>query len=1089
MDYLFLGLLCLAALALGPIAFFSTLGHGRRLREAEAALRATAQRLTELNVAFREARASLDRVTARLAEAETPSRAVPSEVAPAPSVARAEAPSTIASVSGAVAETVVPAAADGAPVTAPSEPTPERPTATEETPATQEEPARAAAPPLSPPARAAPAPKQSWEEALGARWTVWVGGVAIALGALLLVRYSIEQGFFGPGARIALGLIIAVALVAAGEYLRRRETAPAVRGVPVAYVPGVLTAAGTVAAFGSIYAAHALYGFIGPGVAFLALGATGLAAMLAAALHGPALAGLGLLGSLVAPLLVASDRPEPWPVVVYVAVVVAAAYWLARARHWLWLALSAAAGGGLWSVVLFVGAQSLDFYHAGLACLVIQIALAAAFLAVQPYREERDEAAGFDGAASLALAGLTIVGLLFFHIHASAEAADFYWIAAIAAVVVALVAAGVLAAPVAAAAALAGVVVLAAAVYWPAVDTARSIETPAILWDWAWPAPLGPRRFIAFCVVLSLVSAAVVGKRLLDGPLLPMVPAAFYAGAATLTPLGVLVIADLRLAAGRPSWPIAAGAALLGALFAAATSRFQIVLATKEAPSTRLGLGTFAASAIAALAAGLVFALDGAALTVALALAALATAVASTRLNVPVLRWCVAAIGVALAGRLAWNPRIVGAALSPTPIFNWLLFGYGAPALAFGLAARLMRRAGDDIPVRVADALTILFSAFLFFFEIRHLTNHGDPFARGSGLVEQALLAISSFGFAIVLIRLDASRANVVFRWASLGAGVLGMAFAAFGLLLACNPFLDGKPVEGGLFVNALLLGYLIPAALAGLTAVFGQRRRPLWYWGSAAALALLLALFYAALELRLWFHGPAIGWDEGFTLSELGLDVAATLVLTLFSIIAGSGPRAMATARAFFIASALIALGGLAGFGNPLFTNDPIAGGAAINALLVAYALPGLLTLALARLERALSSRALGPVANVATILWFFAFATLETRRVFQGAAIGIERGAGAGEWYAYSAVWLALGLLLLGYGVWRGLREARWASAFFIFATTLKVFLFDLSGLEGVLRALSFLGLGAALIGIGLVYQKWVFARRAPDADLRAT
>jgi uncharacterized membrane protein len=77
-----------------------------------------------------------------------------------------------------------------------------------------------------------------------------------------------------------------------------------------------------------------------------------------------------------------------------------------------------------------------------------------------------------------------------------------------------------------------------------------------------------------------------------------------------------------------------------------------------------------------------------------------------------------------------------------------------------------------------------------------------------------------------------------------------------------------------------------------------------------------------------------------------------------------------------------------------------------------------------------------------------------------------------------------LALGLALLGYGVWRGLPEARWASAFFIFATTLKVFLFDLAGLEGFLRALSFLGLGAALIGIGLVYQKWVFIRRAPEA-----
>ena len=684
----------------------------------------------------------------------------------------------------------------------------------------------------------------------------------------------------------------------------------------------------------------------------------------------------------------------------------------------------------------------------------------------------------------MALAGLTIVGLLIFHIHNIAEAADIFWVAAIVVVVAALVLAGVLAAPVAVAVGLAGVVVLAASAYWPVVDSARSIDQIRILLDWAWPAPIGPGQFLAFSIVLGLAPAAIIGKRLLDGPRLGQVPAAIYAGAATLTPLGVLIIADLRLAEGRPSWPIAAGAALLGALFAGAASRFQIVLATNEAPSTRLGLGAFTASAIAALAAGLVFALDGAALTVALALAALATAFASTRLNVPVLRWCVAAIGVALAGRLAWNPRIVGAALSPTPIFNWLLFGYGAPALAFGLAARLMRRAAEDIPVRVADALAILFSAFLFFFEIRHLTNHGDPFARGSGLIEQALLAISSLGFAIVLIRLDAARANVVFLWASLGAGVLGVACAAIGLLLVYNPFLDGRPVEGGLFLNALVLGYLLPAALAGLLAIFARGRRPLWYWGGAAALAMLMAFSYGALELRLLFHGPAIGWDEGFTLSELGLDFASCLVLTLLSIIAGSGPRATTAARAFFIASAAVAVLGLAAFGNPLFTDDPIAGGVAINALFVAYALPGLLTLALARLERALSSRAIGSAANFSAILWFFAFATLETRRVFQGAAIGIDRGAGNGEWYAYSAVWLALGLALLGYGVWRGFREARWASAFFIFATTLKVFLFDLAGLEGFLRALSFLGLGAALIGIGLVYQKWVFVRRAAEA-----
>ena len=45
------------------------------------------------------------------------------------------------------------------------------------------------------------------------------------------------------------------------------------------------------------------------------------------------------------------------------------------------------------------------------------------------------------------------------------------------------------------------------------------------------------------------------------------------------------------------------------------------------------------------------------------------------------------------------------------------------------------------------------------------------------------------------------------------------------------------------------------------------------------------------------------------------------------------------------------------------------------------------------------------------------------------------------------------------------------------------LKIFLFDLAGLDGILRAFSFIGLGLVLIGIGLVYQKFVFAPKQPS------
>jgi uncharacterized membrane protein len=46
------------------------------------------------------------------------------------------------------------------------------------------------------------------------------------------------------------------------------------------------------------------------------------------------------------------------------------------------------------------------------------------------------------------------------------------------------------------------------------------------------------------------------------------------------------------------------------------------------------------------------------------------------------------------------------------------------------------------------------------------------------------------------------------------------------------------------------------------------------------------------------------------------------------------------------------------------------------------------------------------------------------------------------------------------------------------------LKVFLIDMSNLEGILRALSFIGLGAVLIGIGLFYQR-ILVKKSVEPD----
>jgi uncharacterized membrane protein len=114
--------------------------------------------------------------------------------------------------------------------------TPAAPAATAPEPVMQE--AAPALPPELPPA--APAePAKSFEERFGASWVVWIGGIALALGGIFLVQYSIEAGLIGPGVRIALGALLAAALTGAGEWTRRRDQAAGFAGLPNAHIPSI----------------------------------------------------------------------------------------------------------------------------------------------------------------------------------------------------------------------------------------------------------------------------------------------------------------------------------------------------------------------------------------------------------------------------------------------------------------------------------------------------------------------------------------------------------------------------------------------------------------------------------------------------------------------------------------------------------------------------------------------------------------------------------------------------------------------------------------------------------------------------------
>ena len=80
-------------------------------------------------------------------------------------------------------------------------------------------------------------------------------------------------------------------------------------------------------------------------------------------------------------------------------------------------------------------------------------------------------------------------------------------------------------------------------------------------------------------------------------------------------------------------------------------------------------------------------------------------------------------------------------------------------------------------------------------------------------------------------------------------------------------------------------------------------------------------------------------------------------------------------------------------------------------------------------------------------------------------------------------------LGVALLAAGLVLKSQVLRLASAALVVVAVAKVFVLDMAELEGVLRALSFIGLGVVLIGIGLFYQRMITRLAAAEHARAAT
>ena len=839
------------------------------------------------------------------------------------------------------------------PEPAPAPARPPEPAATPAAPGPIAASAAAAAPPplpshLPPPVPPAPPPAApprsiSFEERFGTRWVVWVGGIALALGGIFLVRYTIQQGLIGPAVRIALGALLAVALIAVGEWARRKERLLGLPGLPSADIPSILTAAGTIVAYATVYAAYALYNFLPPGAAFILLGLVALATLAAALLHGPALAGLGVVGAFVAPLLVASAEPDYWSLYIYVAVVTAAAFALARARLWSWLAVTAIALGALWT---FPGADlfPVEAIGAHVFNALAGYVLAAIFLVCGLLYGPEARPGEVDWLSTLALSAYLLVAafLVLTSQHDTVAFTAFVVLTAATVAIAWRTEAATGAVPVAALLAVAvvadwAVPMILSNLIAPAGPAAPAIADPQRY-------NYGPHLFVAAAWAAMFGIAGFLAQGRSARALVPIL----WSATAAIVPLAMLIALYYRIAELDRSLPFAGLALLLAAIYAVAT---ETLVQREPRPGLAASGAIFATATLAALALALTFALEKGWLTIGLALMAPGAAWIAEKRPLPALRWVAAVMVAVTVARIGYEPRIVGTDLGATPIFNWLLYGYGVPALSFWVAGWLLRRRADDLPARITDAGAILFTVLLVIFEIRHYITGGDIYRPVNDITEAALDVNAGLALTIALERIRGRTGSIVHNVGALVIAALTLCTIVFELIIVPGLGFNHAPIEGAFF-NTILLGYGLPAVLAIILALIARTTRPMPYRVVAATTAVILALFYLTLEVRRLFHGPILA----------------------------------------------------------------------------------------------------GPTSDA--------------------------------EQYSYSTVWLIFGIVLLAIGFFLRSRPARYLALGVITLTVAKVFIWDTASISGIYRALSVIGLGVVLLGIGWLYQRLLYPRTPATA-----
>jgi uncharacterized membrane protein len=884
------------------------------------------------------------------------------------------------------------------------------------------------------------APKRSWsfsfEDLFGRRLPIWAGGITLAIAGVLIAKYAIDAGImkiFTPWVRIFGGLFFGTGLIARAELASRHE-----KYVDDPRIRQALSGAGIATLYATVLVAANVYALIGPFAAFVALAAVTAGALALSIRFGAPSAVLGLAGGLAARAMIGGMQPNVPTLAVYLALTIAGIAGVSRMQRWAWLGIIALAGGAGWSLWMIAASSASSALGTmgslSLGGLVLLLAIGLPMLVLDgPRAAMFRSATTLVGAAQLAL----MVALGGFSM--------LNW--------------GLFA-------------LLAAAGQWlnwrergfAIVPTIGLVLSVALLT--AWPNP-ALSDFVIVGLALALIHGGPLMLSVWNTPPVfqQMVELCGLALAALMVPFVhyypfffIQTPRDMEFA-----W-VSLGASLIPAIalalgwarfdrggdrrFALATATTAILLDVAFCFATTDWLWPIGAAAIGA--AILFFgkrAKDVRTQTLAGVFAAVAVPLLAVTGIAPFNDW----------ERLAGFEHEIA---EPMAFVRWAFLG--------GVVVIFAMRAG---PGRVAK-LAQVFAALLIY-----------------GATSQVLpVELLPLVPAIALVGLAVAHSRIGWPQLAPTSATLGVLIAAWAIgpvgiwLTGALASLGGVPmVIDPNVLTATMVGkqLLVPALLIGVA---------LWLWRAQMdQLALRVSAIGAAIMGMIAVHAL---YRLGFT-SVLGTDFTGYGIaqrVAWEALLIGSGwglsrgREALGRRRAAVV---LIAAGALHMtwytllLHNPLWTAQAVGGLPVINLIAPAF---GLLFAGGLLLRKLLPDRGERFFQWLVMLLVAgFTWATL--RQAFHGTLL-VAPGVSGTEDILRSilAIGLAVGFLL--WGIRTQLRDWRIASLILLIGAVGKVFLFDASGLEGLMRIGSFVALGFSLIGIG-----WLYSRQLTHAAAKVT